>query len=92
MLGGGLRVLTIGKRKLVQTVPCELDNDHAAVLTAAQERGWVTRSQLASTLGWNDIRIEKVLAVRASINTGNFICSHCACATAVLARGHDVGR
>ena len=61
ILGGGVRVLAIGKRKFVQLVPVELDNDHAAVLNAAQESGWVTKSSLAKTLGWNDVRIEKVL-------------------------------
>jgi ESCRT-II complex subunit VPS22 len=39
ILGSGLRVMVVGKRKLVQMVPCELDNDHAAVLNAAQETG-----------------------------------------------------
>jgi len=62
VLGGGTRVIKVGPtRRLVQLVPIELDNDHAAVLAAAQERCYVTRSQLAKQLGWTDMRIEKVL-------------------------------
>ena len=61
VLGGGIRTLKVGKQKMVQFVPIELDNDHAVVLGAAQETGWVTRSALAAQLGWTELRIEKVL-------------------------------
>lgn len=61
VLGGGIRTIKIGKRKMVQFVPIELDNDHAAVLGVAQKAGWVTRSSLATELSWTSLRIDKVL-------------------------------
>mmetsp|Transcript_7951 Transcript_7951/g.13793 ORF Transcript_7951/g.13793 Transcript_7951/m.13793 type:complete len:247 (-) Transcript_7951:236-976(-) len=61
ILGGGLRIVKVGKRKLIQFVPLELDNDHAQILDLASKTGWVTKSQIAAKLGWGDMRIEKVL-------------------------------
>jgi ESCRT-II complex subunit VPS22 len=62
VLGGGTRIIRVGaSRRLVQLVPIELDTDHSAVLAAAQERGYVTQSALAKQLGWNDMRVLKVL-------------------------------
>lgn len=36
VLGSGFEVVTLGKRKLVQSVPRELNTDHTAILEMAQ--------------------------------------------------------
>ena len=61
VLGGGVRLLRVGKRRMVQFVPIELDTDHAALLQVAETSGWVTRSMLADKLQWSSERIDKVL-------------------------------
>jgi ESCRT-II complex subunit VPS22 len=36
VLGKGFEILNIGSTKILQTVPCELNTDHTAVMALAQ--------------------------------------------------------
>lgn len=60
-LGNGFNVITVGKRKIVQSVPCELNNDHTTAMVYAQEKGFVTATVLHTELCWDHTRIEGVM-------------------------------
>jgi len=60
-LGEGFDVLTVGSTKMVQSVPCELNSDHTAVLALAQGKNYVTGSEVTTRLGWNQHRVASVL-------------------------------
>ncbi|GAN10127.1 vacuolar-sorting protein SNF8 [Mucor ambiguus] len=57
-LSGGYEVLPIGDRKLVRSVPKELDKDQSALLLLAQKTGYVDYVMIKNELGWNPERIE----------------------------------
>ncbi|KAL9555640.1 hypothetical protein MBANPS3_002262 [Mucor bainieri] len=57
-LSGGYEVLPIGDRKLVRSVPKELDKDQSALLLLAQKTGYVDCDMIKSELGWNPERIK----------------------------------
>jgi ESCRT-II complex subunit VPS22 len=61
VLGNGIAILNIGQKKMVQTVPCELNIDHTAILTLAQETRFVSVSQIKAQLQWGPDRISSVL-------------------------------
>jgi ESCRT-II complex subunit VPS22 len=61
VLGSGFEVLTVGSRKMIQSVPCELNTDHTTVLVLAQKSGWVNASVIKKELGWTNERIDAVL-------------------------------
>ncbi|CAO3642427.1 unnamed protein product [Mucor fragilis] len=56
-LSGGYEVLPIGDRKLVRSVPKELDKDQSALLLLAQKTGYVDHDMVKNELGWNPERI-----------------------------------
>jgi len=60
-LGSGFEVLTVGSRKMIQSVPCELNIDHTTVLVLAQKNSWVNPSLLKKELNWTRERIDSVL-------------------------------
>jgi ESCRT-II complex subunit VPS22 len=61
-LGNGYGILTVGGRRLVQSVPTELNTDHVAVLSqAAAEQGRVTVASVAKALSWAPARIMAAL-------------------------------
>jgi ESCRT-II complex subunit VPS22 len=62
-LGEGFNILSVGSKKMLQSVPSELNNDHTTVLALAQEeeRFYVTASLLMKTLKWNSQRINSVI-------------------------------
>jgi ESCRT-II complex subunit VPS22 len=67
-LGGGWRVLTIGGKKVVRSVPTELSTDQNDVIRWASESGVgsITKSQLESTKtngapGWHKTRAQTIL-------------------------------
>ncbi|KAJ3281632.1 ESCRT-II subunit protein snf8 [Borealophlyctis nickersoniae] len=60
-LGNGFDIVTIGAKKLVQSVPRELNVDFPMVLTLAQASGYVTVSGVMSKLGWDVDRTTRVL-------------------------------
>ncbi|KAF1803437.1 EAP30/Vps36 family-domain-containing protein [Mucor lusitanicus] len=57
-LSGGYEVLPIGDRKLVRSVPKELDKDQSALLLLAQKTGYVDYDMIKNELGWNPERIK----------------------------------
>ncbi|CAO0794619.1 unnamed protein product [Mucor circinelloides] len=57
-LSGGYEVLPIGDRKLVRSVPKELDKDQSALLLLAQKTGYVDYDMIKNQLGWNPERIK----------------------------------
>ncbi|GBG78819.1 hypothetical protein CBR_g28043 [Chara braunii] len=57
VLGNGFEVLSVGRRKLVRSVPTELSTDHNAILELALERGYVTSPGVVARLGWKGDRV-----------------------------------
>ena len=62
-LGNGFSVISVGSRKIVQSVPCELNNDHTLAMVHAQEKGFVTATVLRTQLGWDTTRTERVMSL-----------------------------
>jgi len=60
-LGSGFQLLSVGNQKMIQSVPCELNNDHTTVLVLAQEKHFVNPRVLESELKWKKDRIDSVL-------------------------------
>ncbi|CAG8469325.1 12818_t:CDS:2 [Ambispora gerdemannii] len=61
-LGNGFEILQIGSRKMVISVPRELNVDQSSLLTLAQERGYITKEIVASSLsGWSTERINNAI-------------------------------
>ncbi|KAG1149603.1 hypothetical protein G6F37_001889 [Rhizopus arrhizus] len=56
-LSGGYQVLQIGDKKLVRSIPKELDKDQTTLLLLAQKEGYVTFDMVYRELGWNNERI-----------------------------------
>lgn len=52
ILGSGFEVISVGKRKLVQSVPTELNKDHNAILELTQAKGFVTVDEVERRLSW----------------------------------------
>jgi len=46
---------------MIQSVPCELNNDHTTVLALAQNKGYVLKSELTTQFNWDHERVEIVL-------------------------------
>ncbi|XP_048598606.1 vacuolar protein sorting-associated protein 22 homolog 1 isoform X2 [Brassica napus] len=57
VLGSGFEVITIGKKKLVRSVPTELNKDHNQILELAQGQGFVTVEQVQRRLSWTSGRV-----------------------------------
>eukprot|EP00730_Choanoeca_flexa_P000719 TRINITY_DN10311_c0_g1_i5.p1 TRINITY_DN10311_c0_g1~~TRINITY_DN10311_c0_g1_i5.p1 ORF type:complete len:243 (+),score=51.74 TRINITY_DN10311_c0_g1_i5:120-848(+) len=60
-LGSGYKVIKLGGRELIQSVPRELSQDHSHVLEAAQAKGYVTKSGLKERLQWTELRTTQAL-------------------------------
>ncbi|KAI8643483.1 EAP30/Vps36 family-domain-containing protein [Parasitella parasitica] len=56
-LSGGYQVIPIGDRKLVRSVPKELNKDQSALLLLAQKIGFVDNEMIKNELGWSPERI-----------------------------------
>lgn len=52
ILGSGFQVIPLQGRKLVQSVPSELNKDHTEILQLAENSGYTTESQIRQKLGW----------------------------------------
>jgi len=61
VLGSGYNLLSVGSKKMIQSVPCELNIDHTTVLVLAQATSFVTSSILQKELKWTTGRIETVM-------------------------------
>ncbi|CAG8605609.1 9575_t:CDS:10 [Gigaspora rosea] len=60
-LGNGFEILQIGDRKMVRSVPRELNIDQSEILALAQAKGYVTKDMIESELGWGIERINDVI-------------------------------
>ncbi|MED6143941.1 hypothetical protein PIB30_010606 [Stylosanthes scabra] len=56
VLGSGFEVISVGKRKLVRSVPTELNKDHNEILELAQAQGYVTVEEVERRLSWTSGR------------------------------------
>eukprot|EP00727_Mastigamoeba_balamuthi_P004958 m51a1_g14460 putative vacuolar-sorting protein snf8 (247) ;mRNA; r:657678-659031 len=66
VLGSGFGIIRAGGRKLVQSVPCELNIDHTNVLSLAAQQGHapqVTASEVMRQLSWDSARVNSVLGL-----------------------------
>eukprot|EP00054_Salpingoeca_dolichothecata_P017293 m.103279 g.103279 ORF g.103279 m.103279 type:complete len:245 (-) comp22396_c0_seq1:87-821(-) len=61
ILGNGFKVLKVGSRKLVQSVPTELSQDHSTVLGLAENHGFTSAAKIKKELGWKPERIQAAL-------------------------------
>eukprot|EP00123_Amoebidium_parasiticum_P020711 comp5516_c0_seq1/m.1443 comp5516_c0_seq1/g.1443 ORF comp5516_c0_seq1/g.1443 comp5516_c0_seq1/m.1443 type:complete len:247 (-) comp5516_c0_seq1:36-776(-) len=61
VLGKGFDVVQIGSRKLVQSVPTELNQDHSTALTMAADTACLKCAQLQIELAWAKERADAVL-------------------------------
>ena len=60
-LGSSFSTITIGNKKMIRSVPKELNEDQAIVLGAIQDLGYVTASMLEDNFGWETARAQTVL-------------------------------
>ncbi|KAH9320817.1 hypothetical protein KI387_015456, partial [Taxus chinensis] len=60
-LGSGFEVYSVGKKKLVRSVPTELNKDHNEILEMAQVRGYVMAEEVERKLGWSSGRATDTL-------------------------------
>ncbi|PRP77705.1 hypothetical protein PROFUN_00566 [Planoprotostelium fungivorum] len=62
VLGDGLQLLTVGSKKMIQSVPLELNRDHTMVMLLAQNKSWVIKSEVKKRkeLLWDDERVGMV--------------------------------
>ncbi|GAV68634.1 EAP30 domain-containing protein [Cephalotus follicularis] len=56
VLGSGFEVISVGKKKLVRSVPTELNKDHNEILELAQAQGFVTVDEVEKQLVWTSGR------------------------------------
>ncbi|XP_031376493.1 vacuolar protein sorting-associated protein 22 homolog 1 [Punica granatum] len=56
VLGSGFEVISVGKKKLVRSVPTELNKDHNEIIELAQGQGYVTVDEVERRLSWTSGR------------------------------------
>ncbi|NXP04852.1 SNF8 protein, partial [Thinocorus orbignyianus] len=61
VLGNGFGIIPVGGTYLIQSVPAELNMDHTVVLQLAEKKGYVTVSEIRSSLKWETERAKQVL-------------------------------
>lgn len=61
ILGNGFEVISLGKKKLVRSVPTELNKDHNEILELAQGLGYVTVDEVQRRLSWSSGRATDAL-------------------------------
>lgn len=63
-LGGGFRIIKVGKSDMIVSVPIELDNDHMEIMTLAQDgQGCVTVDDVQQQLKWSEERVKRALTL-----------------------------
>ncbi|CAI2180134.1 14391_t:CDS:2 [Funneliformis geosporum] len=60
-LGNGFEIIQIGDRKMVRSVPRELNKDQSDILLLAQKRGYVTKDLITVELCWENERIKDAI-------------------------------
>ncbi|XP_051135313.1 vacuolar protein sorting-associated protein 22 homolog 1 [Andrographis paniculata] len=61
VLGNGFEVISLGKKKLIRSVPTELNKDHNEILELAQGQGFVTVDEVERRLSWSTGRATDAL-------------------------------
>ncbi|XP_062118176.1 vacuolar protein sorting-associated protein 22 homolog 1 [Humulus lupulus] len=61
VLGSGFEVISVGRKKLVRSVPTELNKDHNEILELAQAQGFVTIDEVERRLSWTSGRATDAL-------------------------------
>ncbi|XP_044300491.1 vacuolar-sorting protein SNF8 isoform X2 [Varanus komodoensis] len=61
VLGNGFGIFPVGGTYLIQSVPAELNMDHTVVIQLAEKKGYVTISEIKSSLKWEAERAKQVL-------------------------------
>eukprot|EP00035_Acanthoeca_spectabilis_P039327 m.61200 g.61200 ORF g.61200 m.61200 type:complete len:293 (+) comp9546_c0_seq2:2527-3405(+) len=61
ILGKGFEIILVGKRKLVQSVPTELNQDHTEIMNSVSVNGCTSAEKLHMELGWTQTRGQKGL-------------------------------
>lgn len=61
-LGSGFRLVKLGNKSLVQSVPGELNQDKNAALDLAQSKGYTSQGELMQDLKWTETRASETLA------------------------------
>lgn len=61
VMGNGFSLIPIGDSYLVQSVPGELTMDHTTVLQHAEDKGYITMSDVQGTLKWDAERGHRAL-------------------------------
>ncbi|ONK81937.1 uncharacterized protein A4U43_C01F34450 [Asparagus officinalis] len=56
VLGSGFEVISVGKKKLVRSVPTELNKDHNEILELAQAHGYVLVEEVEKRFSWSSGR------------------------------------
>ncbi|XP_074310957.1 vacuolar protein sorting-associated protein 22 homolog 1 isoform X1 [Silene latifolia] len=56
ILGSGFEVISVGKKKLIRSVPTELNKDHNEILELAQAQGFVAVEDVERRLSWSSGR------------------------------------
>ena len=63
-LGGGFRIIELGKSEMIVSVPTELDQDHMSVMSLAQGgQGCVTIDDIMQQLKWPEDRAERAITL-----------------------------
>ena len=63
-LGGGFRIIKVGKSDMIVSVPTELDQDHIHVITMANDgQGCVTIDDVMQHLGWTKDRADRAITL-----------------------------
>lgn len=60
-LGEGFAVVEVGRRKMIRSVPKELNKDQSKVLEAIEVAGFVTSSMLRVNYEWDRARVQTVV-------------------------------
>lgn len=61
VLGSGFEVFSVGRKKLVRSVPTELNKDHNSILELAQVQGYITVDEVQRKLSWSSGRATDAL-------------------------------
>ncbi|ORX77370.1 winged helix DNA-binding domain-containing protein [Anaeromyces robustus] len=61
ILGTGFSIIKIGDKKMIQSVPRELNSDTSSILLLAQKKGYVSTQQIQNELNWSLLRINQTL-------------------------------
>lgn len=61
ILGSGFSIIPVGGRRLVQSVPGELNMDHTTVLQKAEPTAYTSIGAMVKDLGWTELRAKGIL-------------------------------